>query len=117
MIAAGSCSAIPRRHASRASRASTKSVSAIVRTRGAGRAAASSTVAPARAIDATSSSTAARQPVVAPTDDDEDVGAGHALGARRAGRRPEWPLSSNRFERKPGVRTSRIGCSGDVRST
>lgn len=44
------------------------------------------------------------------------AGRRYARGrARRA--RPEDPFSSNRFVRKPGVRISWIGLSGEVRTT
>ena len=73
---------------------------------------------------APSSRAAARQPVVAPTETIRTSvapsGPGPAIGdvrPARADRDDEEPLSSIRLVRKPGVRTSWIGCSGDVRST
>jgi hypothetical protein len=84
--------------------------------------------APARAKASASSRAEEAQPAVVPRVATSTLGAAagrdsalddtaaiHPRG--RTGRELEAPFSSIRLERKPGVRTSSIGFSGDVRST
>ena len=94
-----------------------------VRTSGTGPVSTVTVRAPARSNAAASSRAAARHPVVAPTETMRTSvarsGPGTATAAQtwRADREEGEPLSSIRLVRKPGVRTSWIGRSGDVRST
>ena len=119
MTAFGRWASIPRTAAARAARAATKSVSANVRTRRDGAALTISTLAPARAIAAVSSAAAVRQPSVLPAETTSTSVLDMCAQARGLARRlcPDAPFSSIRFVRKPGVRTSWIGFSGEVRTT
>src|SRR5438270_11438948 len=82
MIARGSLASIPCSAALRAARASTKSVSAKVRTGGEGSALTISTPAPARAIAPVSSAAAVRQPAVLPADTTSTSVPGTSSGSR-----------------------------------
>lgn len=92
-----------------------------VRTSGTGPVVMSSADAPAWRIAAVSRRDDEPQPVVLSTVTTRtsvpatNGAPGPDYAPRRAVGR-EAPLSSNRFERKPGVRTSLIGFSGEVRS-
>ena len=108
---AGACSAIPRRAAARAARAQTRSVSASVRTSRGGRRrdhgdARAGALERRRELGVGGAQAGRRA-----ERDEEDLGHG---GAQRV---PLTDVSVGTSRRRPGVRTSCIGRTGEVRST